>query len=49
MGVIVESWLFSRSYINNWDFFDFSSTGSIGDTIGGISAPIIGLVSILLL
>ena len=28
---------------------DFTNTGQIGDTIGGITAPIIGLVSIILL
>ena len=31
------------------DMFDFSSTGEIGDTIGGTTAPIIGLISIILL
>lgn len=30
-------------------YFDFSNTGEIGDTIGGITAPIIGIISILLL
>lgn len=29
--------------------FDFTETGQIGDTIGGITAPIVGLVSIILL
>ncbi|WP_448788352.1 hypothetical protein [Bacteroides graminisolvens] len=29
--------------------FDFSQTGSIGDTIGGITAPFLGLLSITLL
>lgn len=29
--------------------FDFTETGQIGDTIGGITAPIIGILSILLL
>lgn len=42
-------WLFTRPYINGWDFFDFSGTGEIGDTIGGITSPIVGLISILLL
>lgn len=49
VGVFIGPWLFTRSYIGNWDFFDFSQSGSIGDTIGGITAPIVGLVSILLL
>lgn len=30
-------------------FFDFSGTGSIGDTIGGLTAPVIGVVSALLI
>lgn len=29
--------------------FDFSGTGQIGDTIGGVTAPIIGLISVYLL
>lgn len=48
-GVFFSPWLFTRSYLSDWDFFDFSTTGSIGDTIGGITAPIVGIVSILLL
>lgn len=48
-GVLFGPWLFTRPCLGNWDFFDFSATGSIGDTIGGITAPIVGLVSILLL
>lgn len=32
-----------------WGIFDFTETGQIGDTIGGITAPIVGLVSIILL
>lgn len=31
------------------EIFDFTETGQIGDTIGGITAPIVGLVSIMLL
>jgi len=31
------------------EIFDFTETGQIGDTIGGITAPIVGLVSIILL
>ena len=29
--------------------FDFSKTGHVGDTIGGIASPVIGIVSILLI
>ena len=32
-----------------WEFFDLSDKGTIGDTIGGITAPIIGFLSIVLL
>lgn len=45
--IIVAPVLFTRPA--KYSCFDFSSTGQIGDTIGGITAPIIGLVSILLL
>lgn len=30
-------------------FFDFTKTGNIGDTLGGITAPVIGVVSALLI
>lgn len=30
------------------NFFDFSTTGQIGDTIGGITAPFIGLIAAIL-
>ena len=49
IGVFVSPWLFTRPFPFNWTFFDFSQSGQIGDTIGGITAPIVGLVSILLL
>lgn len=49
IGVVLAPWLFTRPYHGDWSFFDFSLTGQIGDTIGGITAPIVGLVSILLL
>ena len=32
-----------------WEIFDFTETGQIGDIIGGITEPIVGLVSIILL
>ena len=31
-----------------WDRFDFSNTGQIGDTIGGLTSPIIGLLGSIL-
>lgn len=49
IGVFVSPWLFTRPFPFNWTFFDFSQSGQIGDTIGGITTPIVGLVSILLL
>lgn len=45
--VCVAPWAFTRPY--QWNFFDFSRTGDVGDTIGGITAPIIGLLSIFFL
>ena len=47
--MVISPWLFTRGHLYDWDFLDFSQSGSIGDTIGGITAPIVGLVSILLL
>ncbi len=48
-GVCLGPWVFTHPYPYDWDFLDFSQTGSIGDTIGGITAPFIGLLSIVLL
>ena len=45
--IVVAPVLFTQPA--KYSCFDFSSTGQIGDTIGGITAPIIGVVSILLL
>jgi hypothetical protein len=43
--LLLLPWLFSQ---NSWKF-DFTETGQIGDTIGGITAPIIGFMSSLLI
>ena len=48
-GICVGPLVFTRPFLFDWKALDFSETGSIGDTIGGITAPIVGLVSILLL
>lgn len=48
-GIFLGPLLLTRPYFGDWSFFDFSQTGQIGDTIGGITAPIVGLVSIFLL
>lgn len=42
-------WIFTHPYLFEWESMDFSDTGSIGDTIGGITSPFIGLISIFLL
>lgn len=45
--VLVAPVLFTReSFLTN---FDFTQTGQIGDTIGGITAPIIGILNAVLL
>ena len=49
LGVLFGPMLFTRPYLGGLHWLDFSQTGDIGDTIGGITAPIVGLVSILLL
>lgn len=49
LGVCIAPWLFTHPVPFGWKSLDFTQTGSIGDTIGGITAPIVGLVSILLL
>lgn len=49
LGVCIAPWLFTHPVPFGWGSLDFTQTGSIGDTIGGITAPIVGLVSILLL
>ncbi len=45
--VFVCPFIFSQPAF--WDGFNFSKNGQIGDAIGGITAPIIGLASVLLL
>lgn len=49
VGVCFGPWLLIQP--NPWgcESLDFSHSGSIGDTIGGITAPFIGLISIVLL
>ena len=32
-----------------WDRLDLTNTSSIGDTIGGITAPLLGIISIIFL
>ncbi|AZA91018.1 Uncharacterised protein [Chryseobacterium nakagawai] len=42
--VLIAPFLFTRSF----GILDFTETGTIGDTIGGITAPIIGLIGAIL-
>lgn len=44
LWIIVGPWLLTR-----FSILDLTATGQIGDTIGGITAPIIGLVSAVLI
>lgn len=37
--------ILTQSYLFGWEIFDLSDKGGIGDTIGGITAPFIGLLS----
>lgn len=48
-GVIFGPIVFTRPYPFKLEWLNFSQTGDIGDTIGGITAPFVGLISILLL
>lgn len=41
--------IFTQSALFGWEIFDLSDKGTIGDTIGGITAPIVGLLSVFLL
>lgn len=43
---VVAPWLFTN--YNLFPGLDFTQTGQIGDTIGGITAPIIGIISAIL-
>ncbi len=49
LAICIAPCLLTRHALFNLRFFDFTQTGQIGDTIGGITAPIVGLISILLL
>lgn len=49
LGMVLAPWVFTRKTPFGWTMFDFTQTGQIGDTKGGVTAPIVGLISILLL
>ena len=38
--------IFAQSALFGWEIFDLSDKGTVGDTIGGITAPIVGLLSV---
>ncbi|AWL78752.1 putative phage abortive infection protein [Capnocytophaga canimorsus] len=40
---VISPFIFTRS---NWFGFDFSKTGEIGDTIGGLTSPFIGVAAV---
>ena len=43
LSLFLATYLFTRPFI--FEQFDFSQTGPIGDTIGGITSPIINLIA----
>lgn len=45
LSTIIIPWLLTRKALS---FVDYTTTGEIGDTIGGISAPFIGILSAIL-
>lgn len=47
LAAIGSPWLFTSC--SRWYWFDFTNTGQIGDTIGGLTAPVIGLLNAVLL
>ena len=49
LGILLGPWIFTHPHLPGCESLDFSRTGNIGDTIGGITAPIVGLVSVFLL
>lgn len=46
LAILIAPWLFTSQAF--WNRLDFSKTGTIGDTIGGITAPISGLIGAIL-
>lgn len=51
MVILLMPWLFTHSWLYDWtdcESFVFTSTGEIGDTVGGITAPFVGMLSALL-
>lgn len=49
LAVCAAPVLFTQSALFGWEAFDLSDKGTIGDTIGGITSPIVGLLSVFLL
>jgi hypothetical protein len=44
--VVLAPFIFTREFL--WDKLDFHETGQIGDTIGGITSPIVNLIGAVL-
>lgn len=47
VGLLVFPFIFTRPAIHSW--FDFTNTGGIGDTIGGLTSPFVGLIGAILI
>lgn len=48
VATLLIPWLFTRSWLYDWtgcEAFVYCDTGEIGDTIGGITAPFVGILS----
>ncbi len=43
--IIISPWLFTRK----WNIIDFTETGQIGDTLGGITSPFINVLNAILI
>lgn len=45
--LVLSPFIFTREVL--FDCFNFSETGAIGDTVGGLTSPVVGFISIILL
>ena len=49
LGIISTLFVYLLTRPALWSFFDLTNTSSIGETLGGITAPILGIVSVIFL